>query len=235
MQKYIEETFFTDIAKHEMIVIRDDGVHRHIRFKVPETTCMHFDLVTWPGYLCYSGDMGCFVFSRLHDMFEFFRTDRKYNQSRCRKLAINLSYWSEKLQAVDGNRNGGNAQEFSFEKFKENVLDYIKRHEEDNLPGNEHDQDAFLQHAAAYGELRDAVTSDVLSFDDNPVRAYDAANDFRHEGDAWAEFHGNKSNFEFSDFWEVDNTEYTHRFVWCCYALAWGIEQYDKANNHAHT
>ena len=28
-----------------------------------------FDIVTWPGYLCYSGDMGCFVFTRLPDMF----------------------------------------------------------------------------------------------------------------------------------------------------------------------
>ena len=52
-----------------MIVLRDDGVYRHIRFKKPGTGCMHFDLVTWPGYLCYSGDMGCYVFCRLNARF----------------------------------------------------------------------------------------------------------------------------------------------------------------------
>ena len=57
--------FQHDIATHQVVILRDDGVYRHIRFKRPTTMCMHFDLVTWPGYLCYSGDMGCFVFSRL--------------------------------------------------------------------------------------------------------------------------------------------------------------------------
>jgi hypothetical protein len=33
----------------------------------------------------------------------------------------------------------------------------------------------------------------------------------------------------FEDFREVDCEEYTHRFLWCCYALAWGIEKYDAA------
>ena len=77
-----EAIFLRDVAEHEMIVVRDDGVHRHIRFKKPGTSCMHFDLITWPGYLCYTGDMGTYVFSRLTDMFEFFRTDREYMRLR---------------------------------------------------------------------------------------------------------------------------------------------------------
>jgi hypothetical protein len=35
--------------------------------------------------------------------------------------------------------------------------------------------------------------------------------------------------FEFSDFWEHDLTEYTYHYIWCCYAIAWGIAEYDKA------
>jgi hypothetical protein len=34
---------------------------------------MGFDVVTWPGHLSISGDMGCFVFTRVDDMFTFFR------------------------------------------------------------------------------------------------------------------------------------------------------------------
>lgn len=90
------ESFMRDVATHEMTVFRDDGLYRHIRFRRPNTMRTHFDLITYPGYLCYSGDMGTYVFSRLDDMFEFFRTDRD----------INPGYWSEKLQAVDNHGLG---------------------------------------------------------------------------------------------------------------------------------
>ena len=91
-----QEEFQKDVSQHGVTIIRDDGVNRHIRFKRPGTMCMHFDLITWPGYLCYCGDMGTYVFSRLEDMFEFFRTDRD----------INPGYWAEKLQAVDNHGHG---------------------------------------------------------------------------------------------------------------------------------
>lgn len=39
---------------------------------------------------------------------------------------------------------------------------------------------------------------------------------------------GNR-RFEFTDFWEMDCTEYIYHFIWCCYALAWGIQMYDEA------
>jgi hypothetical protein len=32
---------------------------------------------------------------------------------------------------------------------------------------------------------------------------------------------------KFADFWECNSDEYTSRFIWCCYALSWGIKQYD--------
>ena len=76
-----DEQFLRDVAEHTMTVIREDGVSRHIRFAKPGTSCMHFDLITWPGYLCYTGDMGTYVFQRLTDMFEFFRTDREYKSA----------------------------------------------------------------------------------------------------------------------------------------------------------
>lgn len=83
-----ESRFPTDIATHRMTVIKDDGVYRHLRFSRPGTNCYSFDILTWPGYLAYVGDMGDYVFQRTEDMFEFFRHD-----------GINPGYWSEKIQA----------------------------------------------------------------------------------------------------------------------------------------
>lgn len=194
-----EAKFLKEVEQHVMEVIRDDGVHRHIRFRQPGTMMQHFDLITWPGCLCYTGDMGTYVFRRLHDMFEFFRTDREYADRRGVCLAINLSYWGEKLEAQD--RTG--FRKFSPEKFRENVMRWI---EEGGWTGK-------LGHG-----LRDQLQSDVLDMADfGGEQAYQAAMEFSWDGKQ-----------VFPDFWEVDSDEYTHRFVWCCFALAWGIEQYDK-------
>lgn len=207
-----EAAFLKDIADHKMQIIRDDGLYRHVRFAQPETLCEHFDLITWPGYLCYTGDMGTFVFSRLPDMFEFFRTDRAYAQRRGRQLFINLRYWAEKLEAVDshGSRVEG-VKEYSPERFERVIKEQLIRwwREYGLSPDQRH-------------ELREAIEGDVLSWsDDGAVRAFDAANNFRHKIDGQL--------FEFADFWEHDLTDYTRRFVWCCYALAWGIQQYHDA------
>ncbi|AII27758.1 hypothetical protein B9J07_12835 [Sinorhizobium sp. LM21] len=99
--------FLRDAGKHEMLIKQDDGVYRHIRFSQGGSSVYHFDITTWPGYLCISGDMGCFVFARTMDMFTFFRGER-----------INPSYWSEKLQATN-NRSGH--RRFSFDLLKEAV------------------------------------------------------------------------------------------------------------------
>lgn len=85
-----EERFPGDIAKHQMTVIKDDGIYRHLRFAQPGTSCGSFDILTWPGYLAFVGDMGDYVFSRVEDMLMFFRHDH-----------INPGYWAEKVQAED--------------------------------------------------------------------------------------------------------------------------------------
>jgi hypothetical protein len=208
-----EQDFLMDVDKHQMQVIRDDGVYRHIRFKRLETSCMHFDLVTWPGYLAYTGDMGCYVFSRLSDMFEFFRTDRKYAARNGATLSINLGYWSEKLQAVDGSRSNGSATEFSADKFRRVIneyrLNWVREYRHD-----------ITQYERR--ELWEAVDSYVLShIDDNEQVAMQHAYDFS--------FRVGRREFAFTDLFEHNFTEYTHRFIWCCYALAWGIKQYDDA------
>ena len=211
-----EERFLKDVAEHEMIIVRDDGLYRHIRFKKPGTGCMRFDLITWPGYLCYTGDMGTYVFSRLADMFEFFRADREHMRLRDgRTLAINPGYWGEKLQAVERSGDGGSYREFSEEKFKRAVLEHLVgwiRYRRDHTTKEER------------RELWDAVMFDVIGADGDSggYRQQVAAHDFHHRVN-------NRVEFYFQDFWEINVMDYTHRFIWCCYALAWGITKYDEA------
>ena len=105
----IKDRFARDIVTHQMKIRHDDGLYRHVVCKRPDTICMSFSLTTTPGRLIYAGDMGCFVFESLPDMFQFFRTDREPN----------LDYWHEKLVAVD--RPDG-SKERSVEVFRENLL-----------------------------------------------------------------------------------------------------------------
>jgi len=74
MPKYqdIKSDFLIKTENHKMNVLNDDGLYRHLRFKHPETFIAWFDLISWPGNLCIRGDMGCYVFARLEDMFQFF-------------------------------------------------------------------------------------------------------------------------------------------------------------------
>ena len=210
-----ETEFLRDVSEHVMVLMRDEGVYRHVRFRKPDTMCMHFDLITWPGYLCYTGDMGTYVFSRLTDMFEFFRTDREYGQRRGRNLPVNLSYWSEKLQAVDGNRRNGSAREFSEEKLRSVVNRIRLKWIRDGYAQRLLDKDQRR-------ELWDAVQDDVLShISDGEHDAYAAARDFE-----WGT-NSRERPYYFEDLWDHDFTDYTHHFRWCCFAVAWGIEQYD--------
>ena len=182
---------------------------------------MWFELVTWPGSLAYSGDMGCFVFSRLEDMFEFFRTE--YGEGQ--KLRINPSYWGEKLEAVDrlGHRDSGH-REFSEGKLRKHVEDAIKTWvEECDEPYDASDEDVAAAKAAFKAELREAIEEDVYyHFDEGEHEARKAVNDFQRKiGD---------QTYNFQETWEWDCDDYTYRFIWCCYALAWAIQTYDKAS-----
>ncbi|MGQ3384474.1 hypothetical protein [Glutamicibacter sp. TV12E] len=84
--------FNGDTENHQMSILHDEGLYRHLRFKNPENGFYWFDLITWPGYLTITGDMGTYTFLRVQDMFEFFTGH------------INNSYWAEKLQ--NGNTGG---------------------------------------------------------------------------------------------------------------------------------
>ena len=112
------ERFAKEVSEHEMKVLHDDGLYRHLLFKRPDSSFYWFEIITWPGNLLFGGDMGTFAFKRVEDMFTFFN-DRD----------INPDYWQEKVHAEDVN---GGIREYSQEKFKKQVEWYVSEHVRDD-------------------------------------------------------------------------------------------------------
>ncbi len=196
-----EDVFLKDVADHAMKVVMDQGLYRHLLFRSPKTSNQYFEIVTFPGTLVYVGDMGSFVFQRIEDMFQFFRSRGDKN------IAINPSYWSEKLEAVDNHTTKPGHKTYSEEKLKVIVQETVA----------EWCQDGEL--TAVQREELERVVKYELSFGDGEEDARRSVRDFSHEID------GHK--FEFHDSWEWDCREYTGRFLWCCYAVVWAIREYD--------
>ncbi|GAA3958468.1 hypothetical protein GCM10023085_46100 [Actinomadura viridis] len=106
---YDVHRFLPDVADHEMTVLHDDGLYRHLRFKAPGHGFSWFDLITWPWTLAFRGDMGGFMFSRVEDMFQFFRHP-----------GINPNYWAEKTPA---GRDSVTA--YDIDLFKQQVTEHV--------------------------------------------------------------------------------------------------------------
>ncbi|WP_175804981.1 hypothetical protein [Burkholderia ambifaria] len=206
-----QERFERDVAGHEMTIVRDDGVDRHIKFRAADgDSCYWFEILTWPGALCIRGDCGTYVFSRLPDMFQFFRTDRGSDPT---KLRINEGYWCEKLQAVSCNGYGkGEAKEFSSESFARRA-----REEFDSYFAGRYISKERL--TSLWAEIKD----DVLDY----VCDGDASTAFSK----LSEFHDSEFPGIFDDCyeWYESCNEYTFGFVWNLYAIAWAIRTYDAA------
>jgi hypothetical protein len=218
-----EESFLKDVSNHSMTVLLDQGVYRHLSFSNNGSSTKKFDIVTWPGFLAYSGDMGCFVFLRLKDMFEFFR-----NYKDKKELQINPSYWGEKLQAVDRDGYYPGHKEYSPEKFKERVEEKVKEWIEEfegEYDSSEHEQ--FEQKKDFAEDIKAVIEEEVLRYaDDGEYKAHEVLRDFCFE--YTANRFTNSQKFKFSDTWEWDLKDYTYRYIWCLYALVWGIEKYDS-------
>lgn len=163
-----ESEFSASVADHMMMVVADGAQHRHLHFSAPNTSIASFDIVTWPGYLAITGDMGSFLFKRIPDMFQFFRQDKNIPVIEGQSIIINPQFWSEKLEAVD--KDDGNFEEFSPEKFRQRIGEILDEEE-------------------AGEELRSAVAEQVLAkVDLGEHQAISAAEEFLHDGFSFVDF-----------------------------------------------
>jgi hypothetical protein len=205
--------FKRDTCNHRIEVVKDEGLHRHLRFSKPGTNCYHFNIVTWPGYLAITGDMGAAVFTRLPDMFEFFRESAEHHEA-AGGLFINIGYWAEKCAANDGEK-----KQFSRDRL-EGVVREIFDEYMATRGGEEEDFEA--RKAALWSHIEDYVlgAEDVRS-------AIEAMSNFEPAG--YMGYEDNFADFRFADAWEYSSSieEYTYHFIWRLYAISHAVMAYD--------
>lgn len=202
IKKYSELTrFIRDISSHQLEVIRDDGLYRHLSFQRPNTRAYSFDIITWPGYLTVTGDMGTWTFSRIADMFQFFAAERQ-------SFEVNPGYWSEKFESgAGGGRYDTPCFDFDEESFEKSLKEWLAAYLEDC----EDEDDREL--------VQETVRSLTGEGYRNAWMAAQAVND--------ADFPSDVSSWDILDGMG-SLQKHSHHYLWICYAIAWGIERYNN-------
>lgn len=113
------ERFLQDVAQHTIHVVRAEGLNRHIQFSRPNSGTYRFEIITWMGSLLIHGDCGTYVFSRIDDMFNFFRARQTHKDEGY----INPGYWAEKVNAQDKH---GKVYEFCQDTFQQVVVERFR-------------------------------------------------------------------------------------------------------------
>lgn len=237
MAKYevTEKNFLEDVRNHGMIVRRDDGVYRHISFSAPDTSNQAFELVTWPGVLCYHGDMGTYVFTRIRDMFQFFRKRENTLIRDGESLHINPHYWGEKLVATD--RSDG-TKTYDPDLARKRVMEYVEEYIEgktekykpEPLLANEDDDDCDRDH---YEEELRAYKEIVTKYDDLKEDIKDLLDCHADSGfDVLChhlhDYHSDDHKDFYFDHEFFNFHSYSIRFMWALYAIAYGVTKYDQ-------
>ncbi|MFE9432913.1 hypothetical protein [Streptomyces sp. NPDC006640] len=235
----IAARFARETVGHEMVVLHDDGIYRHLVFRERSHGYYWYELITTPGQLVFSGDGNSYVFRRTTDMFQFFRSgiwrDGTHN--------INPGYWSEKLTS---GREA--ATSYSTQLFEEEVAKTLADVEGD-YPGiasawTEHVEAEFnteyeeeARRAVAefqFGEAHLAKCGEChWEFEDESYTAvFQKARS--HNRDA-----GDKHSapirdltFTFSDMDEVQFQDFDWWFLWACHGILAGIARYDRLRRY---
>ena len=229
----IAERFARETEHHEMTILHDHGLYRHVRFRNPKDSAYWYDLITVPGSLIFRGDGESFVFARLKDMFGFFRSNPDRLTHR-----INPGYWSEKLTS-----DRDSVKKYSRGKLDKHVADILSEVEEEwpgitagwkTLADDSYDYDldheevarqalndfefgAKERTACSCGQSAEYDANDVIPMEWRTKHVMHRYTTRRIDG------------FRFSDTWEWDLKDYDWWFLWACHGIVHGIAQYDQA------
>ena len=241
----IAERFARETAKHELTILHDDDLYRHLRFRNPKNSGYWFDLITVPGSLIFRGDGESFVFARVPDMFGFFRSNPDRLIAR-----ISPDYWAEKLTS---SRDA--VKTYSRELLERNVGEALSAAEK-QWPGitaawNEHAGEDNLDYGLDYEDgARQALADFKFGGSFKADCACGGAADFvggdpdevAHRGEMWLIRHRGPGHvaevervepFRFEDTWEWNLQDFDWWYLWACHAIVWGIARYDEARKTA--
>lgn len=169
-----------DLKSARLVIKKADGLYRHLRIVLDHTW---YEIMTFPEYLVYTGDMGTYVFSRLTDMFEFFRN---------KDGLVNPGYWAQKAEAID---KIDGIERFSGARFMRELGEYCDDNEIDK-------------------ETRKLLLGMV-----EPEHEYEALSE--------VSLILGSTPYCMDDIYGM-GTEFTGRYIWCCAAIVWAINEYDK-------
>mgnify|MGYP006928492278 FL=1 len=187
----VAERFAADTAQHHLSVLKADGVYRHIRFAQPGTNMYAVEIVTWPGSLAVTGDMGSYLFTRTEDMLLFFSG----------KGTIAYRYWAEKESGGRAGNENFDAALFA-ESGREALDDQRQTHRGYCRHADEAtDQDVRQEFETALGdshETRDLMIQTAMTFSAAtcPIHSVDFPEAYE---------------------WSMDTWDYC--FTWICHAL----------------
>lgn len=185
----------------------DSGLHRNLRVANPRSSAFHYSITTWPGYLCISGDMGCYVFQRIDDMFDFFRGAPG---------KINPGYWQEKVQAGAGFQGAGAiTAEPDLDAYDKRLMQYL----DDFIDGLDPDVE---EDAEKISEATEAV-NDFKNYRENSE--WDCVSRINNWDSESA------GGMDLDDFWEGYSglQKFRFHYIWCCYAIVHAIALYGAA------
>jgi len=144
--------FKQETAGHEMVVLHDDGLYRHLVFANPKPSLYRFDLITWANNLVIRGDGPNFMFSVFPtaDLFDLFRETGRHG--------IQPGYWQEKAIA-------GRVRSWSEDRFKKWLIQEAASNEA-AYPGLMDAVDAQILNSDDHSlEYRGTAEYAVASFD----------------------------------------------------------------------
>ncbi|MFD7661005.1 hypothetical protein [Streptomyces sp. NPDC059788] len=206
--------FARDTARHEMTVLHDEGLYRHLLFRETNHSFYWFELITTPGQLVFSGDGESFVFRRITDMFEFFRSGLRPDGT----IELNPHYWSEKLASDRGSVMG----------YQEDLFVKVVWEQANHLIEQEHVEPEQVD------RFRQTIKDDIVEggMYATADEAYRTVEEFEFYNDPSKEFdYRYEADVRFEDAWEWFSAtqDYDWWFLWACHAIVWGIARYDAA------
>lgn len=191
--------FQRDAAGHQLTVLHEQGLYRHLRMAAPGTRWGSWDIITWPGHLATSGDAhDGLTFSRENDMIvDFFGKMHGGKKSYFDDGApsIDFRYWAEKLQ--------GDQRDTVRAYVHADFVRYVKETLTERLEAGYYSQ--LTQ------QLVDELIAEVEDLDESEAEARQWLNE--HER-------------EVPDSWDHDFKDYTFHFQVACYAVNAAVQAY---------
>lgn len=135
-----KEYFEKASAKFQITKLHEHGLYRHYRCGEPGNCANSFQVMAWPGFLAFVGDMGDYVFSRTDDMIAFMA-----------RAARDCSYSAEKCVAS----GRGGLTEWSYARFDAWCNERLAEHPDYESKEAERVQDAVDEIRAAYQEYNE--------------------------------------------------------------------------------